>query len=149
MVSLNWVTGEYEFLITVTMGDDDEMIEAANEILSSPELARMRLEIEADREQEYRVRVESAKNRLQMGGKVYRYKMVYLPSNAIIGDDPLGKGFEVPALDTLGLDGWEVVNILPVRRSLMVGSVDDHFPGVYFLLKKEILPDESAELYNT
>jgi len=33
-----------------------------------------------------------------------------------------------------------------VGRSLMVGSVDDHFTGAYFLLKREFLPDESAEL---
>jgi hypothetical protein len=29
---------------------------------------------------------------------------------------------------------------------MMVSGVDDHFTGAYFLLKKEILPNESAEL---
>ena len=63
-----------------------------------------------------------------------------------MGNDPLGEGFEVPALDQHGLEGWEVVNMLPTRRALLVGSVDDHFTGAYFLLKKEVGPSESAEL---
>lgn len=139
----------YEFLLTVTLGDDDEMIEVAKEILASPETAKMRRAIKAEREQEYRARLESAKKRLQQGGRVYRYRMLHLPAHALMEDDPLGKGFDVHALDNMGLDGWEVVNILPVRRSLMVGSVDDHFTGAYFLLKKEILPGESLELNNS
>ncbi len=44
------------------------------------------------------------------------------------------------------LAGWEVVSMIPQRRTVMVGSVDDHFTGAYFLLKKEVLPHESAEL---
>jgi hypothetical protein len=72
--------------------------------------------------------------------------MVYLPSGALMGDDPLSEGFGVPALEEHGLDGWEVVHMLPSRRALLVGSIDDHFTGAYFLLKKEFLPGESAEL---
>ena len=106
----------------------------------------MRREIEAEREGDRRAHLESAKKRLQKGGKVFRYKMVYLASGALMVSDPLGQGVEIPALADLGLEGWELVHILPVRRSMMVGSVDDHFTGAYFLLKKEILPDESAEL---
>ena len=136
----------YEFLLTAIMSDDEEILEAANEIFNSPELAKMRRDIESQREGERRARLESARRRLQQGGKVFRYRMVYLASGALMSDDPLGRGFDVPVLDTLGLDGWEVVNILPVRRSMMVGSVDDHFTGAYFLLKKEVLPSESSEL---
>jgi hypothetical protein len=72
--------------------------------------------------------------------------MVYLPAGALMGDDPLSKGFPVPALEEHGLEGWEVVHMLPSRRALLVGSIDDHFTGAYFLLKKEFLPGESAEL---
>lgn len=145
LVELNDRRG-YEFLVMVTMGDDDEMIEVAKEILASPELARMKREIESEREQEHRARLQSAQKRLQKGGKVYRYKMVRLSAHALMADDPLGKGFEVHALDEFGLEGWEVVNILPMRGSLMVGSVDDYFSGAYFLLKKEFLPSETVEL---
>jgi len=136
----------YEFLLIATMSDDEEILEVANEIFNSPELARIRREIEAEREGEHRARIQSAKTRLQKGGRVFRYKMVYLASGALTGSDPLGKGFDVPALSDYGLEGWEIVHILPTRRALLVGSVDDHFTGAYFLLKKEVLPSESVEL---
>ena len=136
----------YEFLLTATMSDDEAILEVAQEILASPELARMRREIEVEREREHRTHIESAKARLQKGGKVFRYKMVYLASAALMNDDPHDEGFNVPALENHGLEGWEVVNMMPRRRSQLVGSMDDHFTGAYFLLKKELLPAESAEL---
>ena len=138
----------YEFVLSATMSDDDAIREAAQEIFESPELAKMRSDIEAEREREHRDRIASAKKRLQSGGKVFRYKMVYLPSGALIGDDPLGEGFDVPALEAHGLEGWEVVNMIPSWRALLVGSIDDHFTGAYFLLKREFLLSESAELDN-
>jgi hypothetical protein len=138
----------YEFLLSATMSDDDAILDVAQEIMDSPEFARMRSEVEAERERNHRVRIDSAKKRLQQGGKVFRYKMVYLPAAALMGDDPLSKGFQVPALEEHGLEGWEVVHMLPSRRALLVGSIDDHFTGAYFLLKKEFLPSENAELDN-
>lgn len=136
----------YEFLLSAMLSEDEEMRAAAQEIFDSPELAKMRRDVEAEREREHRARIASAKKRLQNGGKVFRYKMVYLPSGALMGDDPLGEGFDVPALEEHGLEGWEVIHLLPSRRALLVGSIDDHFTGAYFLLKKEFLPSESAEL---
>jgi len=138
----------YEFLLSAMMSDDESILEVAQEILASPELAKMRSEIEAERERGRRARVDSAKKRLQNGGKVFRYKMVYLPAGALMDDDPLSKGFIIPALEEHGLEGWEVVHMLPSRRALLVGSIDDHFTGAYFLLKKELLPGEGAELDN-
>jgi len=137
-----------EFVLSAMMSDDDTMREAAQEIFDAPELAKMRGDIEAEREREHRARVASAKQRLQNGGKVFRYKMVYLPSGALMSDDPLGEGFDIPALEEHGLEGWEVIHMLPSRRALLVGSIDDHFTGAYFLLKKEFLPSESSELDN-
>jgi hypothetical protein len=136
----------FEFIMTATLSDDDAILEVAQEILESPEMQRMRRDVENERESEHRSRLETARKRLATGGKVYRYKMVYIAAGALMGDDPLGKGFEVPALDDRGLEGWEIVNMLPTRRALLVGSVDDHFTGAYFLLKKEVLPSESADL---
>jgi hypothetical protein len=136
----------YEFLLTALMSEDESIQDAAREIFDSPELAKLRGEIEAERERSHRLRIESAKKRLQSGGRVFRYKMVYLPSGALMGEDPLGDGYSVPALEEHGLEGWEVVNMLPSRRALLVGSVDDHFTGAYFLLKREVLPHEAVEL---
>jgi hypothetical protein len=128
------------------MSDDESILEVAQEIMDAPEFTRMQREVEADRQQKHRTRIEGAKKRLQIGGKVFRYKMVYLPSGALMNDDPLNEGYNVPALEEHGLEGWEVIEMLPSRRALLVGSVDDHFTGAYFLLKKEFLPGETAEL---
>jgi len=136
----------YEFLLTSVMSDDEEILEVAKEILDSPELTRMKNEIEAELEREHAIYIESAKKRIQVGGKVFRYKMVYLTSAALMGDDPVSNEYNLPSLDNQGLQGWEVVTIIPQRRSMMVSSVDDHFTGAYFLLKKEVLPHEAAEL---
>lgn len=136
----------YEFLLSATMSDDESILEVAQEIMDSPEFAKMRDQMEAEHKLNQRARVETARKRLQNGGKVFRYKMVYLPAGALMGDDPLSKGFIVPALEEHGLEGWEVVHMLPSRRALLVGSIDDHFIGAYFLLKKEFLPNEGAEL---
>jgi hypothetical protein len=136
----------YEFVLSATLSDDESILEVAQEILDSPEFVKMRDEIEVERERSHRLRMESAKKRLQQGGKVFRYKIVYLPAGALMSDDPLSKGFPVPALEEHGLEGWEVVHMLPSRRALLVGSIDDHFTGAYFLLKKEFLLSESAEL---
>ncbi len=136
----------YEFLATALASDDEEILEVAKEILASPDVLRMKNVIEAELEREHRVQIEAARKRIQSGGKVFRYKMVYLPAAALMGDDPLRNEYNVPSLDNHGLAGWEVVTILPQRRSMLVSSVDDHFTGAYFLLKKEILPHESAEL---
>ena len=136
----------YEFLLSAMMSEDDAMRETAQEIFDSPELATMRSDIEAERERVRRAHLDSAKKRLQKGGKVFRYKMVYLPSGALMSDDLLGEGYDIPALEEHGLEGWEVVHMLPSRRALLVGSIDDHFTGAYFLLKKEFLPGESVDL---
>ena len=138
----------YEFLLSTTLSDDEEILEVAQEIMDSPEFVRMRSEIEAERVRGHQAHIESARKRLQMGGQVFRYKMVYLPAAALMGDDPLSKGFNIPALEEHGLEGWEVVHMLPSRRALLVGSIDDHFSGAYFLLKKEFLPSEGVELGN-
>lgn len=138
----------YEFLLTSMMSDDEDILEVAREILDSPEITRMKNEIQAEREREHAAYIESAKRRIQVGGKVFRYKMVYQTSAQLMGDDPLSNEYNLPSLDNQGLQGWEVVTVIPQRRSMMVASVDDHFTGAYFLLKKEVLPHESAELDN-
>lgn len=136
----------YEFLVTATLSDDEQILEVAQEILASPELARMRSEIEVEQRRRHEERLQAAKKRLQSGGKVFRYKMIYLPASALTDEDALSEGYEVQALEEHGLEGWEIVHMLPSRRNMLVGSVDDHFTGAYFLLKKEVLPGEAGEL---
>jgi hypothetical protein len=136
----------FEFITTAMLSDDEEILEVAQEIIDSPEYARMRSEIEAEQRRKRADNIQSAKKRLQSGGRVFRYKMVYLPVNALMEDDPLSEGFAVPALEQHGLTGWEIINIIPSRGARLVGSMEGIFTGAYFLLKKEILPSEAGEL---
>lgn len=136
----------YEFVVTSMMSDDEEILELAEEIMDLPEFRRMQADIEAEQRLQRAERVQMAKKRLQNGGKVFRYKMVYLPVNALMEDDPLSEGFTVPALEAQGLTGWEVINVIPSRGGRLVGSTEGIFTGVYFLLKKEVLAAEAGDL---
>lgn len=136
----------YEFLITTTMSDDEEILDVAQEIMESPAFARMRADIESEQRLRRAEHVQAAKRRLQDGGKVFRYKMVYLPSSVLMGDDPLSEGFDIPALEGHGLGGWEIVTMIPSRGARRVGSLEGPFTGAYFLLKKEVLAGEANEL---
>lgn len=136
----------YEFLMTATVSDDEEILEVAQEILDSPEFSRMQSEIEAEQRRRRADHVQSAKRRLQSGGRVFRYKMVYILASALMEDDPLSEGFDIPALEEHGLTGWEIAHMIPSRGARLVGSMEAPFTGAYFLLKKEILPSESNDL---
>ncbi|HEX5838435.1 MAG TPA: HEAT repeat domain-containing protein [Anaerolineales bacterium] len=136
----------FSFLMTAMLSDDEEILEVAQEIISSTDFSRMRAEIEGEQRRKSEERLQQAKKRLQEGGRVFRYKMVYIPSSALTQDDPLSEGYPVPALEMHGLEGWEIVNMLPSRRNSLVGSVDDHFTGAYFLLKKEVLAGDTNDL---
>ena len=136
----------YEYVTNAMLSDDEEILDVAQEVIDSPEYARLRSEIEAEQRRKRLDNLQAAKKRLQAGGKVFRYKMVYLPANTLMADDPLSEGFEVPALEEPGLTGWEIINIIPSRGARLVGSMEGIFTGAYFLLKKEVLPGEAAEL---
>ena len=145
LIKLNDRRG-FEFVATATLSDDDEILEVAKEIQDSPEYKRMQREIESEIENEKRLHLETARKRLQIGGKVFRYKMVYLPSGAFAGDDPMSKGYGLPALDNFGLEGWEVMNVFPGPQATIPNRPEKQNTGAYFLLKKEIHASESAEL---
>ena len=70
LVKLNDRRG-YEFLTTAMMSDDEDILEVAKEILDSPDLLRMKEEMEAERRREHQVHIEAAKKRIQVGGKVF------------------------------------------------------------------------------
>jgi hypothetical protein len=145
LVKLGDIRG-LEFLISAEQTDDREMRQVAKEMLDSPAIALKREELEAEEKRALRAKVEIASKRLQKGGKVFQYKMVYLSAGELLDEDPAHEGFMVPALTEHGLEGWEVVNMIPRRKQTLVSVVDDTFSGAYFLLKKEMSQDESAEL---
>jgi hypothetical protein len=135
-----------DFLLSAVDSDEKEIRQVAKEILDSPDIANRRQEMEAEEERKFKRKVENAKVRLQKGRKVFRYKMVYLPSGYILSGDSFSEGFQVSELDEFGLDGWEVIDIILRRKQSLIGSEDDRSTGVYFLLKKELTLEESSEL---
>jgi hypothetical protein len=135
-----------DFLLNAEDSEEKEIRQVAGEILDSPAIANRRQELEAEEEREFKKKIENARARLQKSRKVFRYKLVYLPSGSILGGDIHNEGFQVPPLDALGLEGWEVIDIILRRKQSLIGSADDSSTGVYFLLKKELAPEESAEL---
>ncbi len=137
-----------EYLLIARESEDEEISQYADEILDSPNVKRMRDEMEAEERAAHQKRLDAAKIRLQKGKKVYLNRVIYLPASDILQEDLSGSGFHIRDLDEAGLEGWEVVHILPRRRQLLVGSVDDHFVGAYVFLKKELTPDEIAEAGN-
>jgi len=137
-----------DFLLSAKRSEDKEVRDVAKEILDSPEISRKREQLEAEDRQALRGKVETAKVRLQKGRKVFQYKMVYFPAGDILDEDLEGEGFDVPALTEFGLEGWEVVNIIPRRKQILTGVIDDNVSGAYFLLKKEMSVDEANELDN-
>ncbi len=135
-----------DFLLSAEDNDEKEIRQVAKEILDSPDIANRRQGMEAEEERDFKQKVENAKARLQKGHKVFRYKMVYLPSGYILSGDSFSEGFQVAELDGFGLDGWEVIDIILRRKQSLIGSGDNQSTGVYFLLKKELTLEESSEL---
>lgn len=133
------------FLLSAEQSDDVEVREVVREIMRSPEIAIRMEDIRAEDEERRAKKIDIARKRLGRGKKVYCYKMVYIPSGEWMNDDPLSEGFFVPALNDFGFEGWEVVNMVPQRRQGRT-SMDDAISGAYFLLKREVGGDESAEL---
>ncbi len=135
-----------EFLLSAEQSDDFEMQKVVREILAGPAVSAKRAEMEADDRRVLRAKKQAAVKRLQSGRKVFLYKMVYLPAADLLDEDPLSEGFEVPALTEHGLEGWEVVHVIPRRKQTLVQVVEDNMAGAYFLLKRELSPSENAEL---
>ena len=135
-----------QFLLSAEQSDDLEMHKVAREILAGPDVAARRADMEAEERRALQVKKQSAIKRLQSGRKVFLYKMVYLPAADLLDEDPLSEGFDVPALTEYGLDGWEVVHVIPRRKQMLVQVVEDNMSGAYFLLKRELSPSESQEL---
>jgi hypothetical protein len=136
----------YEFLMASAQSEEQELADVAQEILDGPDVSRMRLELEAEQRRKQEDRLRTARKRLQRGGKVFRYKMVYIPASALTDEGAFREGYEVPALEEHGFEGWEIINMLPSQRNIMAGKRDFDFTGAYFLFKKEVLPGEENEL---
>ena len=70
--------------------------------------------------------------------------MIPLTAADFMQEDAPEDGFQILDLNDAGLEGWEVVNVLPRRQFL--GLRDESSNGAYVFLRKELSPDEAAEL---
>jgi len=135
-----------EFLLTAEQNEDNDIRKVAREILAGQDVAWRRAEMEAEERRALQAKKDVAHKRLQAGRPVFQYKVVYLPAADFLDEDPMSQGFEVPALAGYGMEGWEVVHVIPRRKQSLVQVMDDNISGAYFLLKRELSPAESQEL---
>ena len=138
--------GGLDFLYSAEQSDSREVREYAREILDDPEVIRKREDMEAEEKRRRAEKIKGARGRVQKGRKVYIYKSLFLPLSEMLGDSADGGPVDIPALDDVGLEGWEVVNFIPKRGALLVSNADQHFTGAYFILRKELTADDIAEL---
>jgi hypothetical protein len=135
-----------EFLVDAAESNDEDISTIAQEILDSPQIRRKREELEVDRKRERQIIFEDARKRIQEGKKVFLYKTVYLPASHFISSDPSEDGDNVDALNEFGADGWEVAAFLGNPGGASPVTMSGKISGGYFLIKKEISPDEVSEL---
>jgi hypothetical protein len=133
-----------EYLLIAKQSDLEDVRETAREILANPEIKRMREQIETEQRFASQKLVESARERLKKGKKVFLYKVIQLSLADLMQEDGPENGFQIYDLNDAGLEGWEVVNVLPRRQ--IVGPRDETSTGVYAFLRKELGPDEAVEL---
>jgi len=132
------------FLLQAEGSEDKRLREFAGELLDSKDMKGLVEALEAVEDREHDARVASAKHRLQSGRKVFRYKLIFVPSEDLLQEDLSGEGIDLYDLSEAGLAGWELVSLIP-RRQLIL-DINEKWTGAYALLKKELAPDEGAEL---
>ena len=133
-----------DYLLIAKQSDIEDVQDAATEILADPETKRMREQIEAELRFASQKLVESARTRLSKGKKVFLYKVIRLSTADFMQEDASGDGFQIYGLNDAGLEGWDVVNVLPLRQ--LIGPGEPSSAGAYVFLRKELGSDEAAEL---
>jgi hypothetical protein len=135
-----------DFLLSNLESDAREVREYARTILDDPAMKRKIEDIEAEEKRDLAEKVRGARERVQKGRKVFIYRSLSLPMSNIFTISPSGEAVDIPELDEAGLEGWEVVNFVPRRGGLPVGSADASSSDACFILRKEITPDDITEL---
>jgi len=133
-----------KFLENALESDERDVREFAEDVMESPEIQHLIEQVEAESDRAHDARVAAAKARIAKGGKVYRYKVIFVPAMDLMQEDLGGQGVNLLDLDEAGLEGWEVVNLVARRQLIM--DINDKASGAYALLKKVVGPDEAAEL---
>ncbi len=113
-----------------------------------------------------KAKVQSLRNSINNGEVSFFYQSVYLPVDSTVVKEKTASEFSVKALRPLGLNGWDIVGIVPKTLGLGLenssfgstmgttwgAGVGGNVVGVYVLLKKEFsatrnFSDEFLEEY--
>lgn len=113
-----------------------------------------------------KAKVQSLRNSINNGEISFFYQSIYLPVDSTVVKEKTVSEFSVKALRPLGLNGWDIVGIVPKTLGLGLenssfgstmgttwgAGVGGNVVGVYVLLKKEIsatrnFSDEFLEEY--
>jgi hypothetical protein len=135
-----------EFLQDAAESEDEDIKEVAEEILASPAFRQIREDMEAKKRQERMSMREMARKRLQKGKSIFVYKTIYLPVTDFASGDISDDGQNVEALNEFGGDGWEVAAFFANPEATTPITISGKLTGGYFLLKKEVQPDEAPVL---
>lgn len=117
-------------------------------------------ELKLSRQKLLRSKADDIWRRVESGQKAYLYEDVYLPVDSIINENPVCSFFDISILRTFGLDGWDVVAVIPRTigvglTNVSVGSATGHtwgggiggnVVGVHIVLRKEIFFGEKTDL---
>lgn len=138
-----------DFLLNAVESEDEDIRDVAREILDSPEVIKKRKEIESAGKVDNTALIESARQRIADGKKTFVYKTIFLPATYYFSDDPSADGDYIEALNSFGLEGWEVVAFFPV--SILPGgpapiTMSGKVTGGHFLIKKEMTANDNADL---
>jgi hypothetical protein len=138
-----------EFLLNAAESEDEDIRDVAREILDSPEVINKRKEIENVSKEDNTAIIEAARQRIAEGKKTFIYKTIFLPATYYFSDDPSSDGDYIEALNSFGLEGWEVVAFFPV--SILPGgpapiTMSGKVTGGHFLIKKEMTAKDNEEL---
>ncbi|MBC8274487.1 MAG: hypothetical protein H8E40_05905 [Chloroflexi bacterium] len=97
-------------------------------------------------------RVQSLQQKLASGGKVYLYEDIYLAVDSKVVDETVAQEFSIGSLRQLGLDGWDIVAVIPrtlgvALTNVSLGSssgqtwgagVGGNVVGVHIVVRKEV-----------
>jgi hypothetical protein len=91
-------------------------------------------------------------SKAEMGQNVFLYDFVYRPVDSIIVNEPLNSEFFLGNVRSLGIDGWDVVAVIPKTTGVALtnrsagssigeswgAGLGGNVAGVYLVLKKEV-----------
>ena len=97
--------------------------------------------------------------RVDRYGQVSLFRSVYVPVDSVIGDEPVAKKFDISAVQSLGLSGWEIVSVVPRTIGVELknvsigatmgrtfgGGMGGNVAGVHVLMQRVVrkpVPDE-------